>query len=134
MSSSSGARGRRGGGTKSGSTAVHDEDTRGRHSSRSKEEQAGRAPIPLELGGIRLVYDDGVWTTEKMPENVSEVDVKKLTHDNRRLQEENNLLKYKIEVLIDMLTEARIEAEDIEERLDHESTNGHHGNNHSSRR
>ncbi|XP_046856475.1 protein chibby homolog 1-like [Xenia sp. Carnegie-2017] len=61
--------------------------------------------IKLNLGDNKLVFEDGVWTSENSVEGgrgtVS--NVKKLKEQNLQLKEENNLLHYKIEILLDML-------------------------------
>ena len=87
----------------------------------SKEEEDGRAPLSLTLGNVKMVYDDGQWTpgklqpqtsklendssisSERFPENTPELDVRQMQTENRKLKEENNLLKYKLEVVIDMV-------------------------------
>jgi hypothetical protein len=41
---------------------------------------------------------------EQLPADTGEVNAKQVLMENRRLKEENNLLKYKLEVLIDMVS------------------------------
>eukprot|EP00045_Choanoeca_perplexa_P003250 m.29496 g.29496 ORF g.29496 m.29496 type:complete len:104 (+) comp11947_c0_seq1:161-472(+) len=78
------------------------------------DDESGRAPFQLTLGdNIRLMYDDGNWTPVKLPEDTGDVNVTQLMQDNRKLKEENNLLKYKLEVVIDMLTEARSQLQSV---------------------
>jgi hypothetical protein len=90
------------------------------------DDESGRAPFELNLGeDIKLVYDDGKWTpgtaqrtrldnqrltlcvVVKLPADAGEVDVRQLMQENRKLKEENNLLKYKLEVVVDMVGELR---------------------------
>ncbi|TSK14678.1 SH3 domain-binding protein 1 [Bagarius yarrelli] len=58
------------------------------------------APV-LNIGGQSLKFEDGQWITESGP-NVSSKEVQKLKKRNLQLEEENNLLKLKIELLLDM--------------------------------
>uniref|UniRef100_H2V2U8 Chibby homolog 1 (Drosophila) n=1 Tax=Takifugu rubripes TaxID=31033 RepID=H2V2U8_TAKRU len=56
------------------------------------------------IGGQTLKFEDGQWITES---GVREVQA--LERRNLELEEENNLLKLKIETLLDMLTETSVE-------------------------
>ena len=64
--------------------------------------------IKLTLGTHELVFRDGEWMREE-EENIGRLDsvashaYSKLEKQNVELQEENNLLKYKIETLLDMI-------------------------------
>ncbi|EGD75030.1 hypothetical protein PTSG_07255 [Salpingoeca rosetta] len=77
------------------------------------------APITLNLGNCSLTYDNGKWQGE-LKEGKTRDKEDKDAHDAsdpatkehiRKLEEENRLLKFKVEVLVDMLTLARAEAE-----------------------
>eukprot|EP00730_Choanoeca_flexa_P020105 TRINITY_DN9824_c0_g2_i3.p1 TRINITY_DN9824_c0_g2~~TRINITY_DN9824_c0_g2_i3.p1 ORF type:complete len:112 (+),score=21.42 TRINITY_DN9824_c0_g2_i3:231-566(+) len=77
--------------------------------------EVGRAPFELNLAkNLRLCYDDGNWTPVQLPEDSNPIEMKQLMRENRQLKEENNLLKFKLEVVIDMLTEARCQLEEQE--------------------
>ncbi|XP_051523113.1 protein chibby homolog 1-like isoform X3 [Myxocyprinus asiaticus] len=58
------------------------------------------APV-MNIGGQSLKFEDGQWITESAG-NVSGKEVQRLKKRNLQLEEENNLLKIKIEVLLDM--------------------------------
>eukprot|EP00730_Choanoeca_flexa_P020104 TRINITY_DN9824_c0_g2_i2.p1 TRINITY_DN9824_c0_g2~~TRINITY_DN9824_c0_g2_i2.p1 ORF type:complete len:130 (+),score=15.33 TRINITY_DN9824_c0_g2_i2:231-620(+) len=65
--------------------------------------EVGRAPFELNLAkNLRLCYDDGNWTPVQLPEDSNPIEMKQLMRENRQLKEENNLLKFKLEVVIDM--------------------------------
>jgi protein chibby 1 len=59
--------------------------------------------IAMNLNGRNLSFKDGVWSQEAVPsagDNINKM--KKKMH---QLEEENNLNKVKVDVLLDMLTE-----------------------------
>ncbi|XP_015461801.3 protein chibby homolog 1 [Astyanax mexicanus] len=66
------------------------------------------APV-LNIGGQSLKFEEGQWITESGG-NMSSKEVQKLKKRNLQLEEENNLLKLKIELLLDMLTETTAES------------------------
>lgn len=75
-------------------------------------------PIALTLGENRIVFHDGFWGPEELaterPAPASTVDSKKVAEQerevqrirnaNRNLKEENNMLKAKLDVLLDMMS------------------------------
>ncbi|KAM4525728.1 protein chibby homolog 1 [Fundulus diaphanus] len=65
-------------------------------------------PPAMNIGGQSLKFEDGQWITESGG-NTSNKEVQRLKKRNLQLEEENNLLKSKIEVLMDMLTETTVE-------------------------
>eukprot|EP00056_Hartaetosiga_gracilis_P004611 m.76550 g.76550 ORF g.76550 m.76550 type:complete len:118 (-) comp11887_c0_seq1:1327-1680(-) len=102
---------------KKGSSSRSGSVSRKKKKKRGKDEDDddsdwGTSPISLSLGNYQLQYDHGRWSSEmetsaqksgtKGCKKCADVDV-------RKLQEENRLLKFKIEVLVDMLTLARAE-------------------------
>ncbi|XP_062330661.1 protein chibby homolog 1 isoform X2 [Osmerus eperlanus] len=56
----------------------------------------------MTIGGQSLKFEDGQWIAESGG-NVSGKDVQRLKKRNLQLEEENNLLKLKIDLLLDML-------------------------------
>nr|XP_014270576.1 protein chibby homolog 1 isoform X2 [Halyomorpha halys] len=68
-------------------------------------------PLKIKLGSIESIFVDGEWKPEPNIELSRENEYLKEVSDH--LKEENNLLKTKIEILIDMLTESTL---DFEER------------------
>lgn len=63
-------------------------------------------PVKLKLGGSEIQFDNGMWVAESGAGGASHKEVMKLRKQNQLLSEENNLLKLKIDVLLDMLAEA----------------------------
>ncbi|XP_051958528.1 protein chibby homolog 1-like [Xyrauchen texanus] len=74
------------------------------------------APV-MNIGGQSLKFEDGQWITESAG-NVSGKEVQRLKKRNLQLEEENNLLKIKIEVLLDMLSESTAETHVIQKELE----------------
>ncbi|KAI4904324.1 hypothetical protein NFI96_015186 [Prochilodus magdalenae] len=76
------------------------------------------APV-LNIGGQSLKFEDGEWITgTESGGTVSGKEVQKLKKRNMQLEEENNLLKIKIELLLDMLTETTAESHLIQKELE----------------
>lgn len=62
--------------------------------------------IKLNIGGQNATFEDGEWVSEGSSKGrVSNREVARLRQQNQVLLEENNLLKLKVELLLDMLTE-----------------------------
>ena len=77
--------------------------------------------IKLNLGDNKLVFEDGVWTSESTGVGggrSSGAEVRKLKEQNLQLKEENNLLQYKIEILLDMLAANKADLMVLEEELE----------------
>lgn len=69
-------------------------------------------PISLKLGDHESVFKDGKWiTTTESPE------IMQLKDQNEELKEENNLLRLKVEILLDMLAETTAEVHLQEEEI-----------------
>ncbi|XP_066519109.1 protein chibby homolog 1 [Hoplias malabaricus] len=71
----------------------------------------------LNIGGQSLKFEDGQWITEAGG-TVSSKELQKLKKRNLQLEEENNLLKLKIELLFDMLTETTAESHLIKKEFE----------------
>ncbi|XP_030611424.1 protein chibby homolog 1 isoform X1 [Archocentrus centrarchus] len=73
----------------------------------------------MNIGDQVLKFEEGQWITESGG-NASSREVQRLKKKNVQLEEENNLLKLKIELLLDMLTETTVEyhlmEKEVEER------------------
>ncbi|XP_028413123.1 protein chibby homolog 1-like [Dendronephthya gigantea] len=77
--------------------------------------------IKLNLGDNKLVFEDGVWTSESTGVGggrSSGAEVRKLKEQNLQLKEENNLLQYKIEILLDMLAANKADLMVLEEEVE----------------
>ncbi|XP_033335689.1 beta catenin antagonist chibby [Megalopta genalis] len=66
-------------------------------------------PIRLKLGDQEAIFQSGLWIPESGKIGGTFKENEKLKNEIRRLEEENNLLKLKFEVLLDMLTQTMAE-------------------------
>ncbi|CAB3380220.1 protein chibby homolog 1 [Cloeon dipterum] len=70
--------------------------------------------VQLNLGGCELIFSDGQWTSSG---GTGVVRGSKKESAARKLEEENNLLKAKLELVMDMLTEltaqSRLQAKEV---------------------
>lgn len=71
----------------------------------------------MNIGGQSLKFEDGQWISESGG-NVSGKEVQRLKKRNLQLEEENNLLRLKIEVLLDMLSESTAETHLVQKQLE----------------
>ncbi|CAL1541766.1 unnamed protein product [Lymnaea stagnalis] len=61
--------------------------------------------VKVSLGGNEVAFENGMWINETAGGAASHKEVTKLRKANQTLHEENNLLKLKIDILLDMLAE-----------------------------
>ncbi|XP_043282564.1 protein chibby homolog 1 [Venturia canescens] len=66
-------------------------------------------PIKLRLGDQEATFDEGLWIPETGKASGTFRENEKLRKEVKKLEEENNLLKLKFELLLDMLTETTAE-------------------------
>lgn len=71
-------------------------------------------PITMDIGGNQLRFESGAWKLEKQ---TATVDAAKLVKRIDELEGENKLLKFKVELLVDMLTLANLDYKDCEKDL-----------------
>ncbi|XP_023230580.1 protein chibby homolog 1-like [Centruroides sculpturatus] len=64
-------------------------------------------PITVKLGNQESIFKDGKWQSTSYAESPKTVIQLKI--QNEELQKENNLLKLKVEILLDMLAETTAE-------------------------
>ncbi|XP_075890836.1 protein chibby homolog 1 isoform X2 [Nelusetta ayraudi] len=74
-------------------------------------------PPVLNIEGQTWKFEGGHWNTESGG-NVSGRELQRLRKKNVQLEEENNLLKLKIEILLDMLTETTVEYHLMEKEVE----------------
>eukprot|EP00053_Salpingoeca_punica_P027889 m.26209 g.26209 ORF g.26209 m.26209 type:complete len:139 (+) comp9891_c0_seq1:188-604(+) len=61
------------------------------------------AQVTLSLSGYDLAFENGAWQSTTLAQGQSSKEVAALKLKNQQLMEENNLLKYKLELLLDMV-------------------------------
>ncbi|XP_022240264.1 protein chibby homolog 1-like [Limulus polyphemus] len=66
-------------------------------------------PIKLQLGNQLAKFVNGQWIIDSKRSNASLKETEELKQQNKQLIEENNLLKYKLEIMLDLLTEKTLE-------------------------
>ncbi|XP_041093752.1 protein chibby homolog 1 isoform X2 [Polyodon spathula] len=71
----------------------------------------------MNIGGQSLKFEDGQWLSESGG-SVSQKEVQHLKKRNVQLEEENNLLRLKIDILLDMLSETTAESHLMEKELE----------------
>ncbi|KAK3728578.1 hypothetical protein QZH41_011660 [Actinostola sp. cb2023] len=76
--------------------------------------------VKLKLGGNELIFQDGEWYSDATSGGggKSNLEVNKLQKQNTQLKEENNYLKYKVEVLLDMVAATTADCNVIEKELE----------------
>eukprot|EP00050_Salpingoeca_kvevrii_P011828 m.18219 g.18219 ORF g.18219 m.18219 type:complete len:128 (-) comp3653_c0_seq1:189-572(-) len=79
--------------------------------------EPGKAPFSLNLGNYELIFDNGQWHSESVPENQSSRQAAALQRDNDELREENNMLRYKVDVLLDLLAGARADFQVLQQSI-----------------
>ncbi|XP_076339723.1 beta catenin antagonist chibby [Tachypleus tridentatus] len=82
-------------------------------------------PITLRLGNQEAKFENGQWITEQKNSSVSSKEFEDLKQENKRLIEENNFLKYKLEIMLDLLTEKTLEFYLQEEEIEQLKTKGY---------
>ncbi|KAF6733734.1 chibby-like protein 1 [Oryzias melastigma] len=87
------------------------------HSTKEIELGLEYGPPEANIGGHIWKFEDGQWVTES-DGNTSSREMQRLKKKNLQLEEENNLLKLKIEVLMDMLTETTVECHLMEKEVE----------------
>lgn len=83
-------------------------------------ESVNNALVKLKLGRHELSFQDGEWIAEPGSQSRSKdgAEVNRLQMENSQLKEENNYLKYKIEVLLDMMAASNADLNVMEKELD----------------
>ncbi|GCB82481.1 hypothetical protein scyTo_0022336, partial [Scyliorhinus torazame] len=72
----------------------------------------------MNIGGQSLKFDNGQWVSESIGDGGSQKEVQRLRRRNQQLEEENNLLRLKIDILLDMLSETTAESHLMEKELE----------------
>ncbi|XP_029943219.1 protein chibby homolog 1-like [Salarias fasciatus] len=74
-------------------------------------------PPSMTIGGQSWKFEDGQWLAEPGG-NASNREMRRMKKRNVQLEEENNLLKLKTEILMDMLTETTMDFHTMEKEVD----------------
>ncbi|XP_034243578.1 protein chibby homolog 1 [Thrips palmi] len=92
--------------------------------SNSSEFGSEIGPIKLRLGDQEAVFQDGQWIPETGPVSGKHKENEKMRNIIKRLEDENNMLKLKTEILLDMLTQTTAESHLQSKELDKLKTLG----------
>ena len=68
----------------------------------------------MKLNGADFKFEDGLWQSDSGVGGVPHREMVKLKKENNRVIEENNMLKLKIDILLDMLAETTAESHILE--------------------
>ncbi|XP_043923930.1 protein chibby homolog 1 isoform X2 [Protopterus annectens] len=71
----------------------------------------------MTVGGQSLKFENGQWIVESGGTGTQK-EVQRLRKRNQQLEEENNLLRLKIDILLDMLSETTAESHLMEKELE----------------
>ncbi|XP_063099762.1 protein chibby homolog 1 isoform X2 [Cavia porcellus] len=73
----------------------------------------------MNLAGQSLKFEKGQWIAEAgISGGVEQREMQRLRRRNQQLEEENNLLRLKVDILLDMLSETTAECHLMEKELD----------------
>lgn len=73
----------------------------------------------MNLAGQSLKFENGQWIAESgISGGVDRREAQRLRRRNQQLEEENNLLRLKVDILLDMLSETTAESHLMEKELD----------------
>ncbi|NXQ86491.1 CBY1 protein, partial [Nyctibius grandis] len=72
----------------------------------------------MNLAGQSLKFENGQWVAESGSFTGDRREVQRLRKRNQQLEEENNLLRLKVNILLDMLSETTAESHLMEKELE----------------
>ncbi|XP_048357348.1 protein chibby homolog 1 [Sphaerodactylus townsendi] len=72
----------------------------------------------MNLAGQSLKFENGQWITESFGGTGDRRETQRLRKRNQQLEEENNLLRLKVDLLLDMLSETTAESHLMEKELE----------------
>ncbi|KAJ8728248.1 hypothetical protein PYW08_016633 [Mythimna loreyi] len=80
----------------------------------SKELSLDVGPLKLKLGDFEISFEEGQWIPASGKAGAAHKENIRLKNELERLEEENNMLRLKFEILLDMMTDKTVEAEQQE--------------------
>ncbi|XP_013199764.1 protein chibby homolog 1 [Amyelois transitella] len=80
----------------------------------AKELSIDIAPLKLKLGDFEVSFEDGQWIPASGKAGAAHKENIRLKKELEQLEEENNMLRLKFEILLDMMTDKTVEAEQQE--------------------
>ncbi|XP_053111871.1 protein chibby homolog 1 [Hemicordylus capensis] len=72
----------------------------------------------MTLAGQSLKFENGQWITDSLGGSGDRRETQRLRKRNQQLEEENNLLRLKVDLLLDMLSETTAESHLMEKELE----------------
>ncbi|XP_072856217.1 protein chibby homolog 1 [Pogona vitticeps] len=72
----------------------------------------------MTLTGQSLRFENGQWITDSLGGTGDRRETQRLRKRNQQLEEENNLLRLKVDILLDMLSETTAESHLMEKELE----------------
>ncbi|KFP10246.1 Protein chibby 1, partial [Egretta garzetta] len=72
----------------------------------------------MNLAGQSLKFENGQWVAESGSFTGDRREMQRLRKRNQQLEEENNLLRLKVDILLDMLSETTAESHLMEKELE----------------
>ncbi|XP_028026987.1 protein chibby homolog 1 [Bombyx mandarina] len=80
----------------------------------SKELSLDIGPLKIKLGDFEVSFEEGQWIPASGRAGAAHKENLRLKNELDRLEEENNMLRLKFEILLDMMTDKTVEAEQAE--------------------
>ncbi|XP_063361723.1 protein chibby homolog 1 [Cydia amplana] len=80
----------------------------------SKELSLELSPPKIKLGDFEVTFEDGQWIPASGKAGAAHKEIIRLKNELEQLEEENNMLRLKFEILLDMMTDKTVEAEQVE--------------------
>ncbi|CAB3224319.1 unnamed protein product [Arctia plantaginis] len=77
----------------------------------SKELSIDVSPLKLKLGDFEVSFENGQWIPASGKAGTAHKENIRLKNELEKLEEENNMLRLKFEILLDMMTDKTVEAE-----------------------
>ncbi|CAF4845828.1 unnamed protein product [Pieris macdunnoughi] len=77
----------------------------------AKELSIDIQPLKLKFGDFEISFEDGQWIPASGKAGLTHKENIRLRKELEQLEEENNMLRLKFEVLLDMMTDKTVEAE-----------------------